>query len=112
MFVWKAMALASILQPRRELKVFVLKAKAQYILQEKIERTTMIDIDMLESNWKHLRGQVRQHWKALTDDDVDRIEGHSDVLVDLLRERYGYSKAYAEDEVVRFIEAELDRAVH
>jgi uncharacterized protein YjbJ (UPF0337 family) len=109
MFAWKAMMSASLLQPRRGRKTFMLKAKAQYVL---LERSTMIDIDMLAPNWKQLRSQVRPHWKALTDDDVDRIDGHSDVLVDLLREKYGYSKAYAEDEVMRFIEATLERAAH
>lgn len=72
----------------------------------------MIDMDMLGTDWKHLRGLVREHWKALTEDDLNRIDGHSDVLIDLLREKYGYAKRYAEGEVARFIESALDRTAH
>ena len=63
----------------------------------------MIDLDILESEWKQMRGKVRQRWMALTDEDVERIDGHEDVLVELLQEKYGYSQLKAEEEVRRFI---------
>jgi uncharacterized protein YjbJ (UPF0337 family) len=63
----------------------------------------MIDLDILESEWKQMRGKVRQHWMALTEEDVERIDGHEDVLVELLQEKYGYSQLKAEEEVRRFI---------
>jgi uncharacterized protein YjbJ (UPF0337 family) len=64
---------------------------------------TMNEINILESEWKDLREQIRQHWKALTAEDLDVINGNFDVLVDLLQEKYGYSKPLAEDDVKRFV---------
>ncbi len=63
----------------------------------------MMNLDILASQWEQMRGKVRQHWKALTSDDVERIEGDVDMLVELLQERYGYSKLIAEEEVRRFV---------
>ena len=63
----------------------------------------MKEAEILESDWKELREQVGEHWKALTADDLDTINGHYDVLVDLLQEKYGYSKPLAEDDLKRFI---------
>ncbi len=63
----------------------------------------MIDIDLFENQWKELRRNVRPRWPALTDGDVNRIDGHCDVLIDLLQEKYGYSQSLAEDEVNRFL---------
>lgn len=31
--------------------------------------------DILEGNWKQLKGKVRENWGKLTDDDVDQIGG-------------------------------------
>ena len=64
----------------------------------------MINVDILESQWKQIQPVVRQRWKALTDDDVKQIDGHYDVLVDLVQEKYGYSRHLAEEEVNRFIQ--------
>ncbi len=64
----------------------------------------MINVDILESQWKNIRSAVRQRWKALTDDDVELLEGHFDVLVDLLQEKYSYSRQLAEEEVRRFVQ--------
>lgn len=63
----------------------------------------MKEENILESEWPELREQARQNWKALTADDLDQIDGHFDVLVDLLQEKYGYSKPLAEDDVKRFV---------
>ncbi len=63
----------------------------------------MKEENILESEWPELREQVRQNWKALTADDLNQIDGHFDVLVDLLQEKYGYSKPLAEDDVKRFV---------
>ena len=63
-----------------------------------------MNVDAFEDQWKKLRPTVRQHWQALTDADVKRIDGHIDVLIDLLREKYSYSQQLAEDEVNRFLQ--------
>ena len=54
--------------------------------------------DILEGQWKQVKGSVRNWWGKLTDDDVDRIAGKSEKLVGLLQERYGWTKERANEE--------------
>lgn len=57
--------------------------------------------DVFEGKWKQMRGQVKMWWGKLTDDDLDKAEGKSDKIIGLLQERYGYSRAQAEEEFNR-----------
>jgi uncharacterized protein YjbJ (UPF0337 family) len=57
--------------------------------------------DILKGNWMKIRGEVKQWWGRLTDDDLDYIEGSRDKLIGRLQERYGYSKERAEQEAER-----------
>lgn len=59
--------------------------------------------DVLASQWKQLRGKVKQKWGALTDADLARISGSADVLIGVVQERYGYGQQKAEEEVNRFL---------
>jgi len=61
----------------------------------------MLNQDVLKGKWKQMRGQVKQWWGDLTDDDLDQIDGSADKLVGRLQERYGYAKEEAEREVDR-----------
>jgi uncharacterized protein YjbJ (UPF0337 family) len=60
-----------------------------------------MNTDVLEGKWKQLRGQVKEWWGELTDDDLEQIQGKSDRLVGVLQERYGYSRSRAQEEVER-----------
>ncbi len=57
--------------------------------------------DVLQGQWKQVRGQMKDWWGKLTDNDLDRVEGNYDKLVGLLQEKYGYTKAQAEAEINR-----------
>ncbi len=57
--------------------------------------------DILQGQWKQLRGNLKDWWGNLTDNDLDRIEGNRDKLVGALQERYGWTHAQAESEVNR-----------
>ena len=59
--------------------------------------------DILQGNWKQLKGRVREKWGELTNDEVDQIQGKQDVLVGKIQEKYGYSKEKAEKEVNDFL---------
>ena len=39
---------------------------------------------VLKGQWKQLKGQVREKWGELTDDEVDQVRGESKKLVGLL----------------------------
>jgi len=55
--------------------------------------------NILEGQWKQVRGEAKAWWGKLTDNDLDRVAGKFDVLVGLLQERYGYSREQATDEI-------------
>ena len=61
-----------------------------------------MNTDVLQGNWKQLRGRVKEMWGKITDDDLDRIDGKSDRLLGVLQERYGYARDKAEAELRRF----------
>ncbi len=62
-----------------------------------------MNTDVLEGKWKQMRGQVREWWGKLTDDDLDRIAGKRDKLVGTLQEKYGWAKERAEQEIARLV---------
>jgi uncharacterized protein YjbJ (UPF0337 family) len=64
--------------------------------------------DILKGKWMQLRGEVRETWGELTDDDLDRIAGARDKLTGVLQERYGWSRDEADrriDDFYRDVEA-------
>jgi uncharacterized protein YjbJ (UPF0337 family) len=56
-------------------------------------------LDILLGKWNELKGQVRQKWAKLTDDDLARLSGKIEELAGVLQMRYGYGKAQAEIEI-------------
>jgi uncharacterized protein YjbJ (UPF0337 family) len=61
--------------------------------------------DILKGHWEQVRGQIRQWWGELTDDDVDKIAGSRDRLATRLREVYGWTALRVDGEIDRFVEA-------
>ena len=59
--------------------------------------------DVLKGQWKQLRGQIKEQWGELTDDEIDQIEGRRDRLIGKLQEKYGYTRQEAEDRVNAFM---------
>jgi uncharacterized protein YjbJ (UPF0337 family) len=56
-----------------------------------------------------MRGQVREWWGKLTDDDLERAGGKADQIIALLQQRYGYSREKAEQEFNRRLQEVKDR---
>jgi uncharacterized protein YjbJ (UPF0337 family) len=52
--------------------------------------------DRVEGNWKQFKGQAREKWGKLTDNDWEQIAGKKDQLVGRIQERYGISKDEAQ----------------
>jgi uncharacterized protein YjbJ (UPF0337 family) len=68
------------------------------------------ELDILSGTWKQMRGQVKQWWGKLTDDDLDRIDGTMDKLAGALQERYGWEREEVDREIrKRFEQYEPER---
>jgi uncharacterized protein YjbJ (UPF0337 family) len=59
--------------------------------------------NILEGNWKQIRGTIREKWGELTDDELDQIAGKRDKLAGILQERYGYTQMEAERQIDDFL---------
>lgn len=58
--------------------------------------------DQIEGKWTQAKGQVKEHWGKLTDDELDVIAGKRDQLVGKVQEKYGIAKEEAEKQVSEF----------
>ena len=55
--------------------------------------------DTIKGNWKQFKGNLKEQWGKLTDDDLTVIAGKRDQLAGKIQERYGYAKDQASKEV-------------
>lgn len=62
-----------------------------------------MNTDILQGQWKQLKGKVQQKWGELTNDELDRIEGKREELIGLVQEKYGRSREDVEAEVNDFL---------
>ncbi len=51
-----------------------------------------MDWNRIEGNWKQFKGQIRQKWGELTDDDIDKMEGSREKFEGKIQEKYGMGK--------------------
>ena len=49
-----------------------------------------------------LKGKIKEQWGKLTDDEIDQIEGNTEILAGKLQERYGWERDEAERQVKDF----------
>jgi uncharacterized protein YjbJ (UPF0337 family) len=62
-----------------------------------------MNADILKGQWKEIKGEAKQKWGKLTDDDLAQVEGKEEQLLGILQKRYGYTKEKAEEEYLGFI---------
>jgi uncharacterized protein YjbJ (UPF0337 family) len=61
--------------------------------------------DQVDGKWKQYKGQAKEKWGKLTDDDIDVIDGKRQQLVGRIQERYGIAKDAAEKQADEFVNA-------
>jgi uncharacterized protein YjbJ (UPF0337 family) len=69
------------------------------------ETERIMDWNRVEGNWKQIKGQVKEKWGRLTDDDLDVINGRQDQLEGKIQERYGVAKDQAKKDVDTWFKA-------
>ena len=55
--------------------------------------------DQVEANWKNVKGQLRQKWGKLTDDDLEQAKGRREQIVAAIQRRYGDKREAIEGQV-------------
>jgi len=58
--------------------------------------------DQIEGKWTQTKGQAKEKWGKLTDDDLDVVNGKRDQLVGKVQEKYGVAREEAENQVSDF----------
>lgn len=58
--------------------------------------------DQIAGKWMQVKGQIKQQWGKLTDDELDQLEGKRDALAGVLQERYGLAKEEVERQIRDF----------
>jgi uncharacterized protein YjbJ (UPF0337 family) len=59
----------------------------------------------IAGNWRQCKGQVRERWGKLTEDDLEVIRGKREQLVGKIQERYGLSIKVVERQIHEFFSA-------
>jgi len=65
--------------------------------------------DIIKGKWKEIKGQVRQQWGKLTDDDVSKMQGSYEELSGHLQKTYGLKNDEANKQIDTFIDKFKDR---
>jgi uncharacterized protein YjbJ (UPF0337 family) len=58
--------------------------------------------DLQQDKLKQLREAVKRRWGALSDNDLDTVDGKLDKLPGLLQTKYGYTKEQSNKEIKLF----------
>lgn len=58
--------------------------------------------DQIEGKWKQIRGEFKQKYGKLTDDDVTYSEGKFEEMLGRMQEKTGKSKAELKKEIDRW----------
>lgn len=60
--------------------------------------------EIIKGKWKEIKGQLKQQWGLLTDDEITQINGNYDELEGRLLKLYGYSKEQAAQQIESFLD--------
>lgn len=58
--------------------------------------------DQFKGRWEQMKGSAREHFGRLTNDDVEEVHGKRQNLLGKLQQRYGETKATAEEKLREF----------
>ena len=61
--------------------------------------------DRIAGNWKQFKGNVKERWGKLTDDELTIANGKREQIAGLIQEKYGLAKDEVEKEIEEFSKA-------
>lgn len=66
-------------------------------------RMELMNWERIHRDWQQLAGKLKETWAKLTDEDLMRIAGDREKLVEVLQRHYEYRAERAELEIDHFI---------
>jgi len=60
--------------------------------------------DIIKGKWHEIKGNLKQQWGDLTDDEIAQMEGSYEELAGTLQKKYGYKKDQAQKEIQTFLD--------
>ena len=60
--------------------------------------------DIIKGKWHEIKGQVKQQWAKVTDDEITKMKGSFEELQGILQQKYGYHKEQAQKEIQTFLD--------
>ncbi len=63
----------------------------------------MLTREQLQGRWKQVKGQIREKWGELTDDDLQKFQGNGEQLVGIIEEKTGATR----QEIEKFLDSTL-----
>jgi uncharacterized protein YjbJ (UPF0337 family) len=64
--------------------------------------------DVIEGNWKQIKGKVKERWGRLTDDQLNVIGGKREQLAGKIQELYGLTREEVTRQIRDFEEQNTD----
>jgi len=64
-----------------------------------------VNENVIQGDWKIVKGKARQKWHELSDDVLDSIAGKRDELVGHIQRAYGIAREKAEKQVDEFVQS-------
>lgn len=58
--------------------------------------------DIIQGDWKKLKGSAQKTWGKITNDDFDQIEGNREKLLGSIQKSYGIARDEAEKQVKKW----------
>jgi uncharacterized protein YjbJ (UPF0337 family) len=58
-----------------------------------------METSKIERNWKKLKSSVKEEWNELTDEELNKMEGKWERMVDTIALKYALTKMEAEDQL-------------
>jgi uncharacterized protein YjbJ (UPF0337 family) len=83
----------------RTIRAIALQPFTECAVRERGQTEYVMDWNRIEGNWKQFKGQAKEKWGRLTDDDLDVINGRQEQLEGKIQERYGLAKDQAKKDV-------------
>jgi uncharacterized protein YjbJ (UPF0337 family) len=84
-------------RPGAAMKHFIHRVPGRFFCADQGDKA--MNWDRIEGNWKQFKGQAKEQWGKLTDDDFDKAAGRRDQLAGRIQERYGIVKDDAERQI-------------